>query len=136
MHLRSAALRLDAAGRTAAANPALHAIITGPVGAVLGDMSTGNEGAVFFTQAQREAVLCGVFKNYGDAPARKRTAFDTNCGSTTRLELLATLFPQSKTICCVRPIPWLLDSIKRLVLRRNAKVIDHKTLSASGVDAR
>ena len=99
-------------------NPALHANITSPVGAMvaalLGDMSAGSESAVFFTQAQREAVLRGVFANYYDALEPGRIAFDTNRGWTTRLELLARLFPQSKMICCVRPIPWILDSVERL----------------------
>ena len=100
-------------------NPALHANITSPVGAMitalLGDMSAGNESAVFFTGAQREAVLRGVFTSYYDALGSGRTAFDTNRGWTTRLELLAKLFPQSKMICCVRPIPWVLDSVERLI---------------------
>ena len=104
-------------------NPALHANITSPVGsmvtALLGDMSAGNESAVFFTQAQREAVLRGVFTSYYDTLGAGRTAFDTNRGWTTRIELLAALFPQSKMICCVRPIPWILDSVERLI-RKNS----------------
>ena len=51
-------------------NPALYANITSPVGAMvsslLGDMSAGNESAVFFTEAQREAVLLGLVVNYCD----------------------------------------------------------------------
>ena len=104
-------------------NPALHANITSPVGAMvtalLGDMSAGNESAVFFTQAQREAVLRGVFTSYYDALGPGLTAFDTNRGWTVRLELLARLFPRSRMICCVRPIPWILDSVERLI-RKNS----------------
>ena len=44
--------------------------------------------------------------------------FDTNRGWTIRLNLLAILFPEAKMVCCVRHIPWILDSIERL-LRRN-----------------
>ena len=104
-------------------NPAIHANITSPVGsmvgALLGDMSAGNESAVFFTPTQREAVLRGVFASYYDALGAERTAFDTNRGWTVRLELLANLFPQAKMICCVRPIPWIVDSVERLI-RGNA----------------
>ena len=103
-------------------NPALHANITSPVGAMvsslLGDMSAGNESAVFFTSAQREAVLRGLFVNYYDALATGRTVFDTNRGWTGRLDLLARLFPDFRVICCVRHVPWIIDSIERLI-RRN-----------------
>nr|USU31145.1 sulfotransferase [Methylobacterium sp. OTU13CASTA1] len=103
-------------------NPALHANITSPVnsmvGALLGEMSAGNESAMFFTDAQRRAVLQGVFTNYYNSIEPKRIAFDTSRGWTARLDLLAELFPNFRMICCVRHIPWILDSIERL-LRRN-----------------
>lgn len=103
-------------------NPALHANITSPVGSMvstlLGDMSAVNENAVFFTPAQREAVIRGLFTNYYDALAPGRTAFDTNRGWTARLDLLARLFPDFRMICCVRHVPWIIDSVERLV-RRN-----------------
>ncbi|MGI3903289.1 MAG: sulfotransferase family protein [Janthinobacterium lividum] len=100
-------------------NPALHANITSPLGsmvkAMLGDMSADNESAVFFTPAQREAVLRGLFVNYYDALAPGCTVFDTNRGWTTRLDLLARLFPDFRMICCVRPVPWIIDSVERLI---------------------
>ena len=103
-------------------NPALHANITSPVssmvGAMLAEVSAGHEGSVFFDEAQRAAVLRGLFENYYHAIAPTRTVFDTSRGWTTRLDLLARLFPQSRMICCVRPVPWIIDSIERL-LRRN-----------------
>lgn len=103
-------------------NPALHANITSPVssmvGAMLAEMSAGNEGSVFFDEGQRAAVLRGLFENYYDAIAPTRTVFDTSRSWTTRLDLLGRLFPDAKVICCVRPIPWIIDSIERL-LRRN-----------------
>jgi sulfotransferase len=103
-------------------NPALHANITSPVssmvGTMLAEMSAGNEGAVFFDVAQRAAVLRGLFDNYYHAIHPTRTVFDTSRGWTTRLDLLARLFPDARVICCVRPIPWIIDSVERL-LRRN-----------------
>ncbi len=49
-------------------NPALHAHITSPVGSMVGallaDMSAGNETSVFIDDAQRTAVLRGLFENY------------------------------------------------------------------------
>jgi sulfotransferase len=112
-------------------NPALHAGITSPVGSLvaglLRDMSQGNEAAVMIDDAQRQALLRGVFDAYYWAIHPTRTVFDTNRGWTIRLHLLASLFPDAKVICCVRQIPWILDSIERL-LRRNrwelAKMFD------------
>jgi sulfotransferase len=103
-------------------NPAMHAGITSPVssmvGAMLSEMSAGNETSVFFDAAQRAAVLRGLFGSYYHAIHPTRTVFDTSRGWTTRLDLLGRLFPDAKVICCVRPIPWIIDSVERL-LRRN-----------------
>jgi sulfotransferase len=86
--------------------------------AMLAEMSAGNESALFFTPAQREAVLKGLFANYYGLIAPARIVFDTNRGWTARIDLLATLFPQAKIICCVRHIPWIIDSVERLI-RKN-----------------
>jgi sulfotransferase len=103
-------------------NPALHAGITSPVGSLVSGMlrevSQGNETAVMIDDAQRRELLRGVFDGYYYAIHPTRTVFDTNRGWTTRLHLLMSLFPDARMICCVRPIPWILDSIERL-LRRN-----------------
>jgi sulfotransferase len=103
-------------------NPALHTGITSPVGSIFGTMlqevSQGNESAIFIDDAQREALLRGVFDGYYHAVHPTRTVFDTNRVWPIRLAVLATLFPQAKVICCVRHIPWIIDSIERL-LRKN-----------------
>lgn len=99
-------------------NPALSASITSPVGAMVGalvrEMSQGNEAAVFLDDTRREAVLRGVFGAYYAAEAG-RVVFDTNRLWCARLPLLARLFPESKMICCVRQLPWVLDSLERLI---------------------
>jgi sulfotransferase len=42
---------------------------------------------------------------------------------------LATLYPSARTICCVREVSWIIDSIERLV-RRNplqpSRMFDYK----------
>jgi sulfotransferase len=102
-------------------NPALHAGITSPVGSLvttmLRDVSQGNETAVMIDDEQRQALLRGVFDGYYHAIHPSRTVFDTNRGWTARLDLLAALFPDAKVICCVRHVPWVLDSIERLIRR-------------------
>jgi sulfotransferase len=45
--------------------------------------------------------------------------FDTNRLWCARLPNLTQLFPSAKVIACVRDVPWILDSLERLV-RRNA----------------
>ncbi len=103
-------------------NPALHAGITSPVGSLLGamlhEMSQGNETSALIDNEQREALLRGVFDNYYDAIHPQKTVFDTNRSWTARLDLLASLFPDAKVICCVRHIPWIIDSVERLI-RKN-----------------
>jgi sulfotransferase len=103
-------------------NPALHAGITSPVGSLvsvlLREMSQNNETAVFIDNAQREAILRGVFDNYYNAIHPLRTVFDTNRLWCTKLHVAAGLFPEAKVICCVRHLPWVLDSIEQLI-RRN-----------------
>ena len=56
---------------------------------------------MFFDAAQRAAVLRGVFDGYYHAIHAARTVFDTSRGWTTRLDLLARLFPEARVICCV-----------------------------------
>ncbi|MBE7219692.1 MAG: sulfotransferase [Caulobacteraceae bacterium] len=103
-------------------NPAVRAGITSPlgslVGALLKDMSQGNETSIFLDDAQRARLLRGLFDNlHADLPANT-TVFDTNRGWTARIDLLANLFPECRVICCVRHVPWIIDSVERLI-RRN-----------------
>src|ERR1700744_1330511 len=103
-------------------NPAVHAGITSPVGSLVGmllrEVSQGNETAVMIDDAQREALLRGVFVNYNHASHPHQTVFDTNRMWCTRLHILAGLFPYAKVICCVRDVGWIMDSVERLI-RRN-----------------
>ena len=103
-------------------NPAVHAHITSPLGALVGtllsDMSQGNETSIFIDEGQRKSLLSGVFDNYYYQIQTTKTVFDTNRSWTARIDLLAALFPECKVICCVRHIPWIIDSVERLI-RRN-----------------
>ncbi len=103
-------------------NPRFRAGMTGPVGslvdAMLRNMSMSNETSIFITDAQRKALLQGIFSAYyADVPAGE-VMFDTNRNWCARLPLLSELFPRAKVICCVRDIPWILDSVERLI-RKN-----------------
>jgi len=102
-------------------NPKLHAAMTSPVGSLfntlLRTMSEGNESAAFLDNEHREAVLRAVFEAYYVRLSKSRTIIDTNRQWTTKLPALTALFPKCKVICCVRHVPWVLDSIESLVKR-------------------
>lgn len=103
-------------------NPRFHAMMTSPVGGIylsmLGAVSRKNEGAVFIDESQKRELLVGVFRNYYHRIAGEKLIFDTNRIWCSKLPALAEHFPNSKVICCVRSISWIMDSLERLV-RRN-----------------
>jgi len=104
-------------------NPRFHAGMTSPVGAMYmaleSAMSRRNETAVFIEDAQRRAVLKGLFSNYYETIHTGNVVFDTNRAWCTKLPALAQLFPAARIVCCVRDVGWIIDSVERLV-RRNA----------------
>jgi sulfotransferase len=44
--------------------------------------------------------------------------FDTSRLWCSRMQLLGALFPEARVIACVRQLPWVLDSMERLVRRQ------------------
>jgi len=103
-------------------NPRFHAMMTSPVGGIyitmLEAVSRKNEAAVFISPQQKRDLLAGVFRNYYQTIDRE-VAFDTNRIWCSKMPALSQLFPSAKLICCVRHVPWIMDSVERLV-RRNA----------------
>ena len=82
-------------------------------------MSRRNEAAVFIGEAQRRDVLRGLFTNYYNEIQKEKLVFDTNRIWSAKLPALSQLFPKARVVCCVRDVPWIMDSIERLV-RKNA----------------
>jgi sulfotransferase len=103
-------------------NPRLHAGMTSPVGslfiALLREMSQGNETALFIDDDRRAAILRALFDGYYKNEHPSRLVFDTNRLWCSKLPLLTALFPEARVICTVRHVPWILDSLERLI-RRN-----------------
>jgi sulfotransferase len=101
-------------------NPRFEAGMSGPLaglfGALLGEMSARNEYSVFLDDAKRERILRGLFDNFY-AECTAEVIFDTNRGWCARMPAMARLFPDAKVIACVRELPWVVDSIERLVQR-------------------
>ena len=104
-------------------NPRFHAGMSSPVGslfmALQGAMSKRNEAAVFIDEAQKRELLKGLFDNYYHAIHVEKLVFDTNRAWCSKLPTLAQLFPEAKVICCVRHVPWIMDSLERII-RQNA----------------
>jgi sulfotransferase len=98
-------------------NPRFHAMMSSPVAgiylAMQGALSRKNEAALFIEDDQKEALLRGVFQNYYHRIGAEKLVFDTNRIWCSKMPHLARLFPESKVICCVRNISWIMDSIER-----------------------
>lgn len=104
-------------------NPRFHASMSGPVGGLfnnlIGEMSGRNEFSVFISDRQRKRVLRGLFSNFYEDDLDKDVIFDTNRLWCSKLRALRELLPDARIIACVRHVPWVVDSIERLV-RHNA----------------
>lgn len=102
-------------------NPRFHAGMSGPLAGLFTDLLTkmggSNEFSVFTTDVQRQRILRGLFENYY-AEYSAEVVFDTNRSWCARMPALANLFPDSRVIACVRQVPWVIDSVERLV-RKN-----------------
>jgi sulfotransferase len=101
-------------------NPRFEAGMSGPLaglfGALLSEMSARNEFSIFIDDAKRQRILHGLFDNYyAGCPAE--VIFDTNRAWCAWMPAIARLFPDAKVIACVRELPWVIDSIERLVQR-------------------
>lgn len=101
-------------------NPRFHAAMSSPLGALFEAVrgEFGGEYGTFLDEERRQALLTGLFEAYYRGSDRA-VAFDTNRAWCAKLPALAKLFPEARVIACVREVPWILDSVERL-LRRNA----------------
>ena len=77
-------------------------------------MSQEAEGSVFIDDDQRKHILRNLVDGYYWDIHPEQMVLDTNRGWTSKMALLAQLFPKSKVICCVRNPAWVMDSIERL----------------------
>ena len=99
-------------------NPRCHAGMSGPLaglfGALMAEMSERNEFAVFLDDAKRRRILKALFDEYY-ADSKAQVIFDTSRAWCARMPVIADLFPDAKVIACVRDLPWIVDSVERLV---------------------
>lgn len=97
-------------------NPRYHASMTSAVGSlfsnVIGQLSAGSEFAPLVSQAQKRQLLKGLFNNYYHDKQDKEVIFDTNRMWSARLPALIDLYPDTKMLCTVRNVAWVLDSFE------------------------
>jgi sulfotransferase len=103
-------------------NPRFEAGMSGPLAnltvALLGEMSARNDTSMFIDDTKRERILRGLFDNYY-ADCSAEVIFDTNRVWCAWMPAIARLFPDAKVIACVREVPWVIDSIERLIQRNS-----------------
>ena len=99
-------------------NPRFHAGISSPVAGLFQvlthQMSENRESAALVDEEARREVLSGLFDNYYFRQHPSKVVFDTNRFWASKAPALGQLFPASKMICCVRHVPWIIDSLERL----------------------
>lgn len=97
-------------------NPRFHAGMSSPVASlfesVISQVSAGSELASIVDEAQRIRILRGLFESYY-AEQEEPVIFDTNRSWTAKLPALMKLFPETKFICLVRDMAWIMDSMER-----------------------
>jgi sulfotransferase len=101
-------------------NPRFSAAMTSPVASLCGAIHKkmcGGEFGVFFDDVKRATMLRGVFDAYYSGIEPGSVVFDTNRTWTGRAALLGELYPQSRIICCVREVGWIIDSIERMLAK-------------------
>ena len=107
-------------------NPRFHAGMTSPVadimGVVVAEMSSKNDFSFAISDEARVSVLRGLVENFYAAQSEANVVFDTSRLWCSRIQMLDTLFPKARIIACVRPLPWVLDSMERLVRKQPVNV--------------
>ena len=97
-------------------NPEFYADISSPVQGLVAstiNVITGSESNHLIDEDRRKNILRSLFNAYYGSVSPK-TVFDTSRGWTSKTSLLKVLYPQTKIICCVRDLPWILDSFERI----------------------
>lgn len=110
-------------------NPEFYADISSPVQGLVAstiNIITGSESNHLINEDRRKNILRSLFSAYYEV-VKSKTVFDTSRGWTAKTALLKALYPQTKIICCVRDLPWILDSFERIAAKNtlyNATLTD------------
>jgi sulfotransferase len=100
-------------------NPRFKAGMTSPLehiySSAIVSMSKKNNFHTLITEQHRKDVLRAIIEGYYKDVPGESVIFDTNKYWPTKLGGLATLFPNTKMICCVRDVVSVLNSFEHLV---------------------
>jgi sulfotransferase len=113
-------------------NPEFYADISSPVQGLVAstiNVITNSESNHLIDEDRRKHILKSIFNAYYES-VEPQTVFDTSRGWTAKTSLLKELFPQTKIICCVRDLPWILDSFERIAAKNtlwNATLTDNES---------
>jgi len=100
-------------------NPEFYADISSPVQGLISatiNIVTHSEANHLINEERRKNILKAIFNSYYEV-VNQPTIFDTSRVWTSKTSLLKTLFPQTKIICCVRDLFWILDSFERITAK-------------------
>jgi sulfotransferase len=92
------------------------------LGVVMAEASSKNDFTFAISDQARISVLRGLVENFYAAQTDADVVFDTSRLWCSRIQMLDTLFPKARIIACVRPLPWVLDSMERLVRKQPVNV--------------
>lgn len=105
-------------------NPRFHASMTSPVASLVGTLHSkmsGGEFGIFFDDSKKKKLLQSTIDAYyADVISTlpdNGVILDTNRAWTGRMPLLASLYPNSRVVCCVRDIGWIIDSIEVMLAK-------------------
>jgi sulfotransferase len=102
-------------------NPEFYADISSPVQGLVAstiNVITSSESNHLIDEDRRKHILKSIFNAFYDDVTPK-IVFDTSRGWTAKTSLLKDLYPKTKIICCVRDLPWILDSFERIAAKNS-----------------
>ncbi len=108
-------------------NPDFYADITSPIESIVGtsiEIITGSQHNLAVTENQRKNLLYGIFEGYYQQ-IENPVIFDTSRRWTKKTNLLQTLFPYTKILCCVRDIVSILNSFEIIASKNPFYINDY-----------
>ena len=97
-------------------NSEFYADISSPIQSLVGsaiNVITTSESNHLIDENRRKNILKSIFNSFYET-ITPNTVFDTSRSWTAKTSLLKELYPKTKIICCVRDLPWILDSFERI----------------------
>ena len=90
----------------------LHGIVNGTI-----EFMTACESNLILTEERRKSILLSLFNGYYSF-IEKPVIFDSSRMWTKNTTLLQQLFPNTKILCCVRDIVWIINSFE-IISKKN-----------------